>query len=263
MMSTEIENINEKIQFLTKSGIRLHILNILSKNPQNIKELVDTTQITYSTLSSNLHKLEKEKYIQKIKNKFYLTQTTKIYLDIILEFKNVINLINQFDEFWDKHDIAQINLDSLKNITSLHDSQLIKTTPLDIYKTHNTIKGQLLMSYNIKAIFPYLHPDYPVIIEQVLQKGGNVELIINDAIFESLMNNIETELRKNSIKNGCLKVHSLKDNLNLYLIISDKNTNLGLFKSDGSFDQNRLLTSESEQAIGWANNLFENIKENW
>ena len=59
LMSTEIENINEKIQFLTKSGIRLHILNILSKNPQNIKELVDTTQITYSTLSSNLHKLEK------------------------------------------------------------------------------------------------------------------------------------------------------------------------------------------------------------
>ena len=184
MMSTKVENINQKIQFLTKSGIRLHILNILSKNPQNIKELVNTTQITYSTLSSNLHKLQQEKYIQKIKNKYYLTQTTKMYLNIILEFKNAIKLINQFDEFWDKHDVKQINLDSLKNITSLHDSQLIKTTPIDIYKTHNTIKGQLLMSYNIKAIFPYLHPDYPVIIEQVLQKGGNVELIINDEIFE-------------------------------------------------------------------------------
>lgn len=263
MMSTKVENINQKIQFLTKSGIRLHILNILSKNPQNIKELVNTTQITYSTLSSNLHKLQQEKYIQKIKNKYYLTQTTKMYLNIILEFKNAIKLINQFDEFWDKHDVKQINLDSLKNITSLHDSQLIKTTPIDIYKTHNTIKGQLLMSYNIKAIFPYLHPDYPVIIEQVLQKGGNVELIINDEIFESLMENIETEIKKKSIRNGCLKMHELKENLNLYLIISDKNTNLGLFKSDGSFDQNRLLTSENQQAIKWANNLFENVKANW
>ncbi len=63
-----------------------------------------------------------------------------MYLNIILEFKNAIKLINQFDEFWDKHDVKQINLDSLKNITSLHDSQLIKTTPIDIYKTHNTIK---------------------------------------------------------------------------------------------------------------------------
>ena len=92
MMSTKVENINQKIQFLTKSGIRLHILNILSKNPQNIKELVNTTQITYSTLSSNLHKLQQEKYIQKIKNKYYLTQTTKMYLNIILEFKNAIKL---------------------------------------------------------------------------------------------------------------------------------------------------------------------------
>jgi len=47
------------------------------------------------------------------------------------------------------------------------------------------------------------------------------------------------------------------------LIISDKNTNLGLFKNDGSFDQNRLLTSENQQAIKWANNLFENVKANW
>lgn len=263
MMSTQIENINQNIQFLTKSGIRLHILNMLIKNPQSIKELVDTTQITYSTLSSNLNKLQHEKYIQKIKNKYYLTQTTKIYLETILEFKNTIKLINKFDEFWDKHDIKQINLDSLKNITSLNDSQLIKTTPLDIYKTHNAIKSQLLISNNIKAILPYLHPDYPVIIEQALLKGGSVELIINSEIFESLMENIESKIRKKSIKNGCLKVHEIKYHLNLYLIISDKNTNLGLFKNDGSFDQNRLLTSQNQQAINWANNLFENIKDNW
>lgn len=52
------------------------------------------------------------------------------------------------------------------------------------------------MSYNIKAIFPYLHPDYPVIIEQVLQKGGNVELIINDEIFESLIDSIDRKLKE-------------------------------------------------------------------
>ena len=100
-------------------------------------------------------------------------------------------------------------------------------------------------------------------IKAIQDNGGNVELIINDEIFESLMDNIETEIKKKSIRNGCLKVHKLKENLNLYLIISDKNTNLGLFKSDGSFDQNRLLTSENQQAIKWANNLFENVKANW
>ena len=35
---------------------------------------------------------------------------------------------------------------------------------------------------------------------------------------------------------------------------------LGLFKEDGYFDQNRLLTSKNEDAINWAVNLFENFK---
>ncbi|MCQ2972350.1 MAG: DUF1724 domain-containing protein [archaeon] len=36
---------------------------------------------------------------------------------------------------------------------------------------------------------------------------------------------------------------------------------LGLFKNDGSFDQNRLLTSQNEKSVIWANNLFEKIEE--
>lgn len=77
MMSTKVENINQKIQFLTKSGIRLHILNILSKNPQNIKELVNTTQITYSTLSSNLHKLQQEKIYSENKKQILFNPNNK------------------------------------------------------------------------------------------------------------------------------------------------------------------------------------------
>lgn len=35
---------------------------------------------------------------------------------------------------------------------------------------------------------------------------------------------------------------------------------LGLFKDDGYFDQNRLVTSRNKQAIRWAQNLFINFK---
>ena len=34
---------------------------------------------------------------------------------------------------------------------------------------------------------------------------------------------------------------------------------LGLFKNDGSFDQNRILISENEKSLFWANNLFETL----
>ena len=44
------------------------------------------------------------------------------------------------------------------------------------------------------------------------------------------------------------------------LIITNELMILGLFKEDGYFDQNRLLTSKNSDSIKWANNLFENFK---
>ena len=43
-------------------------------------------------------------------------------------------------------------------------------------------------------------------------------------------------------------------------MICDESMNLGLFKNDGSYDQNRILNSDTEESLIWANELFENIK---
>ena len=45
------------------------------------------------------------------------------------------------------------------------------------------------------------------------------------------------------------------------LVVTDKVMILGLFKEDGNFDQNRIITSKKkEECIKWGENLFENFK---
>ena len=56
-------------------------------------------------------------------------------------------------------------------------------------------------------------------------------------------------------------MHIFNGNLDIYLLICDDSMNLGLFKNDGSYDQNRILNSTTEDSLNWANNLFENIKQ--
>ena len=58
-------DINRNIKFLAKSEIRLKILNELHKKPNNVQGLVKKTKITYSSVSSNIMKLEKNNYITK------------------------------------------------------------------------------------------------------------------------------------------------------------------------------------------------------
>ena len=72
---------------------------------------------------------------------------------------------------------------------------------------------------------------------------------------------MDKQLRHDHIKKGNLKITLQNNSLEIYLLICDNTMNLGLFKNDGSYDQNRILNSNSEKSIQWANRLFETIKE--
>ncbi len=252
--------INNDIKFLAKSEIRLKILSELQNSPNSVHGLVKKTKITYSSVSSNITKLEQNNYIKKIKSKYYLNPMTKIYFHTLMDFKRSVEIINEYSDFWDRHNLNQISIDSIKNITDLKDSELIETTPLDIYKTHNTIKCQIMESKSLKAIFPYLHPEYPQLIENILKDNGKVELIIPKNISNAITSKINVKLKQKALKNEKLIIHPSKHDLNVYITICDKSMSFGLFKNDKSFDQNRILISDNEKSKNWAENLFENIK---
>lgn len=259
-MTENNEYINNEIKFLAKSGIRLTILNELKRKPHTIREIVKSTGINYSSVSSNITKLEKANYITKVNKRYQITPLSELYLNTLMEFKQSVDFIVNFEEFWIRHNINQINEESLKNITDLNYSKLVKTTPLDIYKTHNVIKNQLETTKSLKAIFPYMHPDYPKLIENILVMKGCVEIIMPRNFYKTIVTPIDTSLRKEAIAEDRLKICLVDDKLNLDLSICDKNMHLGLFKNDGSFDQNRILTSNHPKSIQWAENLFENIR---
>ena len=98
-------------------------------------------------------------------------------------------------------------------------------------------------------------------LEGILKNNGSIELIMEKNIYKGLSSQIDEKVKRRSRKNGRLKIHALKENLEIYLLICDNKMNLGLFKNDGSYDQNRILTSNTEESINWANSLFETIKE--
>lgn len=252
--------INDEIRFLAQSEIRLKILSELNKRPDNVRGLVKETKITYSSVSSNVTKLEENNYIKKFDGKYYVNPMAKIYFKTLMDFKKSIEIIKDYDSFWYKHNITQMSIDSVRNINDLKNSKLIETTPLDIYKTHTTIKNQLIKSKDVKAIFPYLHPEYPRLLERILKNGGSLELILPRQISKATMGPIDENLKKNAIKKGMLKLRTVNDDLDIYLTICDNNMSLGLFKTDGSFDQNRILISNDKKAHAWAEDLFEHVK---
>ena len=260
-MLIEKKYIDDNMMFIVKSEIRLKILTELNKRPQSIKEIVSETNMAYSSVSNNLNKMLYKNHVTKENRIYEMTPMTKLYFDQLIEFKKSVDVVKNFDKFWDKHDLTYLNDESINNITELYESELIETNPVDIYKTHNNVKKQLEESKSIKGILPYIHPDYPQLFENILRNDGSVELLIQKDVYKTMSTQIDNKLRQISIKKGNLKIHILSKNIDIYLLICDEKMNLGLFKNDGSYDQNRILNSDSDESLHWAKNLFETIKE--
>ena len=104
-------------------------------------------------------------------------------------------------------------------------------------------------------IFPYLHPEYPEIIKESIENGADIELIIPKEIHDEFYYKLV-----NSEDNDQLNIKSSERNLNIYLTITEEEMRLGLFKNDGSFDQNRILISDDKEALEWASELFKSIR---
>lgn len=260
MIMTE-NYIDKDILFIVKSEIRLKILTELNEKPQTIKEIVNNTNMIYSSVSNNMNKLEYKNHVFKENRVYSINPMTKIYFNQLMEFKKSIDVIQNYNNLWYKHDITYLNIGLIEDITKLYQSKLIETNPIDIYKTHNNIKNQLKTSKNVKGVLPYIHPEYPKLIENILKNNGSVELIMGKDIYKGLVSLIDEKLKRKSMRQGRLKIHIIKENLEIYLLICDDTMNLGLFRNDGSYDQNRILNSSSDEAMNWATSLFDNIKE--
>ncbi|WP_296795680.1 winged helix-turn-helix domain-containing protein [uncultured Methanobrevibacter sp.] len=57
--------IEKDMLFIVKSEIRLKILTELNDEPQTIKDIVNKTNIAYSSVSNNMNKLEYKNHVTK------------------------------------------------------------------------------------------------------------------------------------------------------------------------------------------------------
>ena len=254
--------VEDELKYLTNSEIRLKVLVDLLGGPLKIRDINRSSLLSYSSVSSNVHKLCKEGYVEKIHNSFRLTNLGFIYITILMDFHDVVTTISDFSDFWLDHDISSLSLDDLMKLSSLEGSELIKCNYTDIYKTHKEFKRIFKDSKHLKVIFPYMHPEYPKLIRRLIIKGVKVELIVSESILNSVVKDIGKDVVKKGLIEGNFSLKYLDEDIKIALAISNKFVSVGLFKTDGTYDQNRLLLSDRKKAIIWGLNIYKSYDDN-
>ncbi|MBR4396292.1 MAG: DUF1724 domain-containing protein, partial [Methanobrevibacter sp.] len=72
---------------------------------------------------------------------------------------------------------------------------------------------------------------------------------------------IGKDVVKKGIYDGNFSIKYLSEDLKIALAISNEFVSVGLFKLDGTYDQNRLLLSNKKRAIIWGLAIFDSYNE--
>lgn len=130
---------------------------------------------------------------------------------------------------------------------------LVESNEKDIYRAYNIIQHALKEACGLKCVFPFFYGDFNKYINDLIDENRHIEIIIPQNIKE----NFEYFL---NLENDNVEMSTFNIENNFLLVVTDKVMILGLFKEDGNFDQNRIITSKKEECIEWGENLFENFK---
>ena len=247
--------IEEDIKFIPKSLLRMEIINHLHKTPSSMSEINNQKNINYSAISTNIHYLELNDYIFRKDDKYHLSNVMMNYLCNLKELNDIIGFIDDFFYFFHNHSIQGISSNYLLSLNYLINSKMIENDDLYVYKSYDFIITAIKEANFIKGILPFYQDD----VNDVLKNLSKSDVMINLLIPSNLEKNFNRTFNTcdNNINFEFFDYNTFQYFL---LIYTDKVMILGLFKNDGNYDQNRLLTSKNNDALIWSENLFTGFK---
>lgn len=245
------DTIFEDVKFTTNSFVRLKVLAVLFEKPRNMKEMTDTTQFSYSAVSSTIHDLENKNWVYRDHNKYFLTNSTKIRIGNILELDSMFSLIDEFFNILHGHIVDMIPVDSILDFKMLQTAVMMESSGVDAYRTYQYIQNCLKDAECVRCVMPIFYEPYFEVLSELISDEKDVEIYVP----ENLLNSFE-------IKSGIECLNPFDELDSFLLIITDKEMVLGFFMDNGYFDQTRILTSKNEDSLIWAMNLYKNLKIN-
>ncbi|MDO5848876.1 MAG: DUF1724 domain-containing protein [Methanobrevibacter sp.] len=246
------EHISDEIKHITNSIVRLQLLFSLFEGNKSMKELNEDTGLSYSSISSNIHLLETNQYVKRDDNRYFLSNVMKIYIRNLMEFNKTIHILQEFFNLFENHKVRNISINSISELCMVENSKLLESSGTNAYKINKVILDAVEKSDSIKAILPISFQDLREKIEEFAASDKKVEIKLSHDIFDDFTRNIDLDLPN-------VKIKEFKNDFNFLLILANDMMIFGLYRKDGSYDQNRIMVSKSSEGLKWANKLFNTI----
>jgi predicted transcriptional regulator len=221
-----------------------------------LSELAENVEASSPACVHALRELGKEHVTrQDEKRNYSLTNIGEIVTRKFEEINVSITALSKNREFWLNHDLSYIPKHLLDKISYLADSNVLTSTPIDLFKTFSTFYTLLGNAKEIRGFSPFFVEDLTNQFVKLVAKGIDVELILTPDVLDATLRTADREELAKALKKN-LKLFKLEPQLNFASTVTDYFLSLAFFKPHETFDWSNMLLSYSPEALEWGRELF-------
>lgn len=252
-------NPDSLLEYIASSSVRKNIVYRLLNEPMSLAELRDYFNTTSANIVPRINELEKKNLISKDNGKYYLTSIGVITVKKLQENDNLSQLIGEYENFLNDHDLTAIPENLLYRIGEFGNSKLVQNNMENIAATYWEVLDHMSKSNHIKGISPIFDAYYPEFFLSMAQRETPIAIITTESIYKKVEKDYADALQ------AYLKLDNAKlyviDDLRLAFAVTDTFASISLYHINGDFDSQTNLMSFEKTARKWGEELFEHYRQ--
>lgn len=243
----------ETIEFLSGSIHRYHVLKALRDRPMEIRDLKDELNVPRTTIQRNVKELEEKEWVRRGDSGYKTTLVGRLILDKFADAVDSVRQVQSVAPFFTwSGELPGLTAETLEGA--------VVTTP-EPHRPHNPLNAIIESLQDANRVRAFLPTLSALFLTQYFNSTEAAETVV-----ELILSKDVTEMMENLDTADDIPLWK-KNNVDCY--VYDGNLPVGIFRFNGqlsltAYDEEgrirALLESESEPAIDWAENLYDQYR---
>ncbi len=251
--------VGDTLKFITSSKVRTKIMLGLQEEPKTSSVLRDEIGASASSVIHAARDLEKEELLVEKSDGYHLTTVGAIVAAKLEDAISTMAVLEANKEFWLTHQVTAIPDPFLNRLHVLADAEIITSKPTNVFKAFSHYLELVRDARELRGVSPIMHPRFPPLINKLVNKGVDVQLVLTEEIFEDSKEEYPA-LFEELIDEPNLGIWVTDEPVKVAFTVTDTCLSLGLFSTEGEYDSTSDLVSRDKGAINWGRELFNYYK---
>lgn len=230
---------------------------LLKEGPKGIDEILKKLQVSRTALLPQIKKLKEDNLVIHEEGMYRLSAIGEIIVEKVQPLLDTLSIFEKNEDFWANRSLAPIPPHLIRRISELGDYHLIEPDLSHTFDLNQKFVNNLSSASYVHMFCSYFHPHFPSLFLNLVRKGIEVSLILNEAVYLRFVEDFTEEgTELFSAENSSIYILE-KEGVETPALVAAANRvlSLGLFNESGRFDRQYVVSFES-RAVKWGEELF-------